>query len=142
MPAHLRIKDHRGRRYTIIDAKLLAPEVDLVLTRELRRLAYRPWALVVYGLLGLLLAMAMSNLVRFIIAPTMAHAAHVLLTLALLVMVATVVRSIVSVCYVQICLQHGYCPSCGYCLSEVPAQPDRCRLCPECGAAWYLRDAL
>jgi hypothetical protein len=30
----------------------------------------------------------------------------------------------------------GYCASCGFNLNATPAEPDGCRLCPECAAAW------
>ena len=30
----------------------------------------------------------------------------------------------------------GLCASCGYDLTEVEAEGDGCRVCPECGAAW------
>ncbi|MEX2219226.1 MAG: hypothetical protein WD749_10765 [Phycisphaerales bacterium] len=36
------------------------------------------------------------------------------------------------------CLSEGLCPACGYSLRGVPDQPDGCRVCPECGAAWRL----
>ena len=32
----------------------------------------------------------------------------------------------------------GLCPACLYDLSAFPPDPDRCTLCPECGAAWRL----
>ena len=33
------------------------------------------------------------------------------------------------------------CPSCAYDLAGVPIEQDRCRRCPECGAAWRINDA-
>lgn len=30
------------------------------------------------------------------------------------------------------------CPACGYDLAGSPVEPDACRVCPECGAAWIL----
>lgn len=33
------------------------------------------------------------------------------------------------------------CPSCSYDLSGVLIEPDRCRLCPECGSAWRADDS-
>ena len=32
----------------------------------------------------------------------------------------------------------GLCPGCGYSIVELEAEPDGCRVCPECGAAWHL----
>ncbi|MEX2219225.1 MAG: hypothetical protein WD749_10760 [Phycisphaerales bacterium] len=32
----------------------------------------------------------------------------------------------------------GFCPSCGYGLAELNPEPDGCRVCPECGAAWRM----
>jgi len=32
----------------------------------------------------------------------------------------------------------GFCAACGYGLGEVEAEPDGCRVCPECGAAWNV----
>jgi len=33
-------------------------------------------------------------------------------------------------------LRLDLCPCCGYSLLEVPSDPDSCKRCPECGAAW------
>jgi hypothetical protein len=33
-------------------------------------------------------------------------------------------------------IRRGYCPACCYRIGGVPAQPDGCVVCPECGAAW------
>jgi len=35
-------------------------------------------------------------------------------------------------------LKIGRCPSCGYALAGVEAEPDGCRVCPECGGAWRV----
>ena len=35
-------------------------------------------------------------------------------------------------------LRIGRCPSCLYELDGVPAEPDGCTVCPECGAAWRV----
>lgn len=35
-------------------------------------------------------------------------------------------------------LQAGRCPSCRYDLRAIPEADDRCRICPECGAAWRI----
>lgn len=35
-------------------------------------------------------------------------------------------------------LAEGRCPSCGYDLTRIAPEPDRCSVCPECGAAWRL----
>ena len=35
-------------------------------------------------------------------------------------------------------LAAAYCPSCAYDLASISPQPDGCRVCPECGAAWRL----
>jgi hypothetical protein len=34
----------------------------------------------------------------------------------------------------------GYCGSCGYDVSDADAAEDGCQTCPECGAAWRLRE--
>lgn len=34
--------------------------------------------------------------------------------------------------------RHRMCPCCAYSLAEVPADPDGCTPCPECGAAWRV----
>jgi len=39
---------------------------------------------------------------------------------------------------VRIVTRHGFCASCGYALADIPAAPDRCTVCPECGSAWRL----
>lgn len=33
----------------------------------------------------------------------------------------------------------GYCAGCAYDLAATPAAADGCRVCPECGAAWAIR---
>jgi hypothetical protein len=38
----------------------------------------------------------------------------------------------------QAFLDERRCPSCGYSLGDLAAQPDGCTVCPECGAAWRL----
>jgi hypothetical protein len=38
-------------------------------------------------------------------------------------------------------LRAGLCVCCDYHLAAVPPEPDGCRVCPECGAAWKLPDA-
>ncbi len=32
----------------------------------------------------------------------------------------------------------GLCPGCGYQVAKLATEPDGCRVCPECGAAWKL----
>jgi hypothetical protein len=32
---------------------------------------------------------------------------------------------------------HGRCGGCAYSLEAIPPEPDGCRICPECGAAWH-----
>lgn len=39
---------------------------------------------------------------------------------------------------VEFNLERGCCPACTYPLRTVPAAPDGCRVCPECGGAWRL----
>jgi hypothetical protein len=34
------------------------------------------------------------------------------------------------------CVRFGHCPACGYDIRGIPAAPDGCTVCPECGAAW------
>lgn len=36
----------------------------------------------------------------------------------------------------RIVSRHGFCASCGYALSNIPAAADGCTVCPECGSAW------
>ncbi len=36
----------------------------------------------------------------------------------------------------RILLADGLCPSCAYTLADIPAEPDACIVCPECGGAW------
>ena len=33
---------------------------------------------------------------------------------------------------------HGHCATCGYLLVDLPAAPDGCTVCPECGSAWKI----
>jgi len=40
--------------------------------------------------------------------------------------------------YVDKRAETGDCGACGYGLAEIPAEPDGCKVCPECGAAWRL----
>lgn len=35
-------------------------------------------------------------------------------------------------------LSIGHCPSCAYRIFDIEAEPDGCRVCPECGGAWKL----
>ncbi len=35
-------------------------------------------------------------------------------------------------------LREGYCPACGYPITEIEPEGDACRVCPECGSAWKL----
>jgi hypothetical protein len=37
---------------------------------------------------------------------------------------------------VEECLGANLCPACAYPLASAPVEPDGCRVCPECGAAW------
>ncbi len=37
-------------------------------------------------------------------------------------------------------LNHGRCADCGYSIHGIPAEPDGCTVCPECGAAWMIPD--
>ena len=39
---------------------------------------------------------------------------------------------------VEASLRFGLCPACGYEIGSLPADPDGCTPCPECGAAWNL----
>lgn len=39
---------------------------------------------------------------------------------------------------VRLVASHGYCPSCGYALADIPAADDGCTVCPECGSAWRI----
>jgi hypothetical protein len=36
-------------------------------------------------------------------------------------------------------LRDGLCPACTYEILDLPLAPDRCTVCPECGAAWRLQ---
>ncbi len=33
------------------------------------------------------------------------------------------------------------CANCGYEMGRIPAEPDGCTICPECGAAWRLESS-
>ncbi|HEX8876644.1 MAG TPA: hypothetical protein VF777_07840 [Phycisphaerales bacterium] len=35
-------------------------------------------------------------------------------------------------------IEASRCPACSYPLEGVPVESDRCRVCPECGAAWKI----
>jgi hypothetical protein len=39
------------------------------------------------------------------------------------------------------CTRWGICAACGYPLGSAKVERDRCRLCPECGAAWRRADS-
>jgi hypothetical protein len=43
---------------------------------------------------------------------------------------------------VALLLDHGLCAACGYSLAEISTQQDGCRVCPECGAAWRVREVV
>jgi hypothetical protein len=36
------------------------------------------------------------------------------------------------------CVRIGLCPACGYSIDALVVADDRCRVCPECGAAWSV----
>jgi hypothetical protein len=39
---------------------------------------------------------------------------------------------------VRACLRSEVCPNCAYRIHGIPAEPDGCTVCPECGAAWRM----
>jgi hypothetical protein len=43
---------------------------------------------------------------------------------------------------VRACLSEGLCPACGYRIGDIPGGDDGIRLCPECGAAWPIKEHL
>jgi len=36
----------------------------------------------------------------------------------------------------------GHCPSCAYRIFDIEAEPDGCTVCPECGGAWKIQEAM
>lgn len=65
----------------------------------------------------------------------------------------TAVLAVVSGCIAYLCrflpvrahrgvlravVNEGLCAGCGYRIDGLPAEPDGCTVCPECGAAWKL----
>jgi hypothetical protein len=42
----------------------------------------------------------------------------------------------------RIVASHGYCATCGYALSDIPAASDGCTICPECGSAWRVGESV
>jgi len=39
---------------------------------------------------------------------------------------------------IRACVRFGHCSACAYEIRGLPAAPDGCTVCPECGAAWRV----
>ncbi len=48
----------------------------------------------------------------------------------------TLVRAMRKSLHASAWLALGLCPGCAYRISDIQAESDGCRVCPECGAAW------